>query len=104
MVDKSLLPQILTGDPSLKTAHKKTPSGMVYTQLLLQRRSQATLAAGNVIAAVVWNAGVIFGRHHATWIHHYLMSVHCGNSVPIKAWAGPEDSRRLRLTDFKIIG
>jgi len=33
---------------------------MVYTQRLLQRRSQATLAAGNAIAAVVWNAeGVI---------------------------------------------
>jgi len=47
-------------DPSLRTAHKKTANGKVYTQLLLQRRSQATLAAGNVLAAVIWNAeGVI---------------------------------------------
>jgi hypothetical protein len=30
----------------------------------------------------------------------------CGkaNAIPVQAWAGPEGSRRLRLTYFKIIG
>jgi len=27
-----------------------------------------------------------------------------GNAIPLQAWTGPEDSRRLRLPDFKIIG
>jgi len=25
-------------------------------------------------------------------------------AIPLQAWTGPEGSRRLRLTDFKIIG
>jgi hypothetical protein len=25
-------------------------------------------------------------------------------SIPLQAWIGPEDSRRLRLPDFKTIG
>jgi hypothetical protein len=25
-------------------------------------------------------------------------------AIPLKAWTGPEDSRRMRLPDFKIIG
>jgi len=27
-----------------------------------------------------------------------------GKAVPLQAWTGPEDSRRLRLPDFKTIG
>jgi len=26
-----------------------------------------------------------------------------GKSIPLQAWTGPEDSRRLRLLDFKTI-
>jgi hypothetical protein len=27
-----------------------------------------------------------------------------GKAIPLQAWTGPEDSRRLRLPDFKKIG
>jgi len=27
-----------------------------------------------------------------------------GKAIPLKAWTGPEDSRRFRLPDFKTIG
>jgi hypothetical protein len=27
-----------------------------------------------------------------------------GKAIPLQAWTGPEDSRRLRLPDFKIFG
>jgi hypothetical protein len=27
-----------------------------------------------------------------------------GKAIPLKAWTGPEGSRRLRLPDFKTIG
>jgi hypothetical protein len=27
-----------------------------------------------------------------------------GKTIPLKAWTGPEVSRRLRLPDFKTIG
>ena len=27
-----------------------------------------------------------------------------GKAIPLQAWTGPEDSRRMRLTDFKTIG
>ena len=27
-----------------------------------------------------------------------------GKAIPLQAWTGPEDSSRLRLTDFKTIG
>jgi len=27
-----------------------------------------------------------------------------GKAIPLQAWTGPEDSRRLRLTDFKTVG
>jgi hypothetical protein len=27
-----------------------------------------------------------------------------GKAIPLQAWTGPEDSRRLRLPDFKTIG
>jgi len=27
-----------------------------------------------------------------------------GKAVPLQAWTGPEDSRRVRLPDFKTIG
>jgi hypothetical protein len=27
-----------------------------------------------------------------------------GKAIPLQAWAGPEDSRRLRLPDFMTIG
>jgi hypothetical protein len=28
----------------------------------------------------------------------------CVKAIPLQAWTGSEDSRRLRLPDFKIIG
>jgi hypothetical protein len=27
-----------------------------------------------------------------------------GKAIPLQAWTGPEDSKRLRLPDFKTIG
>jgi hypothetical protein len=27
-----------------------------------------------------------------------------GKAITVQAWTGPEDSRRLRLSDFKTIG
>jgi len=27
-----------------------------------------------------------------------------GKAIPLQAWTGPEDSRRMRLPDFKTIG
>jgi hypothetical protein len=27
-----------------------------------------------------------------------------GKEIPLKPWTGPEDSRKLRLPDFKIFG
>jgi len=27
-----------------------------------------------------------------------------GKAIPLQAWTGPEDSRRLRFPDFKTIG
>jgi hypothetical protein len=27
-----------------------------------------------------------------------------GKAIPLQAWTGPEDSRRLKLPDFKIVG
>jgi hypothetical protein len=30
--------------------------------------------------------------------------IHNGKAIPLQAWTGPEDSRRLRLPDFKTIG
>jgi hypothetical protein len=27
-----------------------------------------------------------------------------GKAIPLQAWTGPEDSRKLRLPDFKTIG
>jgi len=27
-----------------------------------------------------------------------------GKAIPLQAWTGPEGSRGLRLTDFKIVG
>jgi hypothetical protein len=27
-----------------------------------------------------------------------------GKAIPLQAWTGPEDSRKLKLTDFKTIG
>jgi hypothetical protein len=32
-----------------------------------------------------------------------LLSVK-GNAIPLKAWTGPDGSRRVRLPDFKTIG
>jgi hypothetical protein len=38
-------------------------------------------------------------RHIYIYIYIYK-----GKAIPLQAWAGPEDSRRLRLPDFKTIG
>jgi hypothetical protein len=35
----------------------------------------------------------------------YLLQVTAkGKGIPLQAWTGPEDSKRLRLPDFKTIG
>jgi hypothetical protein len=44
-----------------------------------------------------------------SWWHNQLINAAChvqlkGKAIPLKAWTGPEDSRKLRLPDFKIIG
>jgi hypothetical protein len=33
----------------------------------------------------------------------YLEVLLKGKAIPLQAWTGPEDSRRLRLPDFKTI-
>jgi hypothetical protein len=33
-----------------------------------------------------------------------LTFVCTGKAIPLQAWTGPEDSRRLRFPDFKTIG
>jgi hypothetical protein len=33
-----------------------------------------------------------------------LHSVYKSKAIPVQVWRGPEDSRRLRLTDFKTLG
>jgi len=30
--------------------------------------------------------------------------IYKGKAIPLQAWTGPEDSRRLRLPDFKTTG
>jgi hypothetical protein len=34
----------------------------------------------------------------------YLRSKAKGKAIPLQPWTGPEDSRRLRLPDFKTVG
>ena len=38
--------------------------------------------------------------------HAFLRNIYVkkGRTIPLQAWTGPEDSRRLRLPDFKTIG
>jgi hypothetical protein len=37
-------------------------------------------------------------------IHWKLAILIKGKAIPLEAWTGPEDSRRLRLPNFKTIG
>ena len=64
-----------------------------------------------VLAAVTWRAHV--ASFLATCSNLCPYSCFCvgshstlltGKAVPLKAWTGPEGSRRLRLPDFKTIG
>jgi hypothetical protein len=41
-------------------------------------------------------------RH--TYFMHPIKSKGKGKAIPLQAWTGPEDSRRLRLPDFKTVG
>jgi len=35
------------------------------------------------------------------YVHFYFLSlIRKGKSVPLQAWSGPEDSRKLRFSDF----
>jgi hypothetical protein len=34
----------------------------------------------------------------------YHMKKVKGKAIPLQAWTGPEDSRRLRLPNFKAVG
>jgi len=38
--------------------------------------------------------------------HTFLYNIYVkkGKAIPLQAWRGPEDSRRLGLPDFKTIG
>jgi hypothetical protein len=38
------------------------------------------------------------------YLLHILLSKCTGKAIPLQAWTGPEDSRRLRLPDFTTIG
>jgi hypothetical protein len=38
-----------------------------------------------------------------TYIYIYIY-IYNDKAIPLQAWSGLEDSRRLRLPDFKIIG
>jgi hypothetical protein len=33
-----------------------------------------------------------------------MLRIGKGKAIPLQAWRDPESSRRLRLSDFKIIG
>jgi len=35
---------------------------------------------------------------------HITARVKNGKAIPLQTWTGPEDSKRLRLPDFKTIG
>jgi hypothetical protein len=41
---------------------------------------------------------------YLTPIMNQSFSAFQGKAIPVQAWTGPEDSRRLRLPDFKTIG
>jgi hypothetical protein len=49
---------------------------------------------GNYLTAIGYDINIVFAGD---------MSVK-GKAIPLQAWTGPEDSRRLRLPDFKTIG
>jgi hypothetical protein len=36
--------------------------------------------------------------------YYYIKEEKEEKAIPLQAWTGPEDSRRLRLPDFKTIG
>jgi len=37
--------------------------------------------------------------------HRHTVILYCqGKAIPLQAWTGPEDSRSLRLPDFKTFG
>ena len=50
----------------------------------------------------------IWRMHIACWIpkatNTHSVCVIKGKAIPLQAWTSPEDSRRLRLSDFKTIG
>jgi hypothetical protein len=33
-----------------------------------------------------------------------ILKIHKGKAIPFQVWKSPEDSRRLRLSDFKTVG
>jgi hypothetical protein len=39
-----------------------------------------------------------------SFLNEYFSLVFKGKVIPLQAWTGPEDSRRLRLLYFKTIG
>ena len=39
-----------------------------------------------------------------TFVHLSLMPYNHSKAIPLRAWIGPEGSRRLRLPDFKTVG
>jgi hypothetical protein len=38
-----------------------------------------------------------------TYYCNIKMDIYIGKAISVQAWTGPEDSRRLRLPDFKTI-
>jgi hypothetical protein len=45
-----------------------------------------------------------FSKYFAYLSHNTRHAYAPVEAIPLQAWTGPEGSRRLRLTDFKIIG
>ena len=50
-----------------------------------------------------WSQLKILDNRRVAWTKLRTAKVK-GKAIPLQAWTGPEDSRRLRLPDFKTIG
>jgi hypothetical protein len=49
-----------------------------------------------------WTALVLF--NDALFMTGFLLHQGKGKAIPLEVWTRPEDSRRLKLSDFKTIG
>jgi hypothetical protein len=58
----------------------------------------------NAHLAVLNPAAHILNIRHQKAIQCIDQQIKKVKAIPLQAWAGPEGSRRLRLSDFKTIG